>query len=119
MAVVSILAYTLYHGAPRGTTPYEFWFDTSVDPVEYYDDQKKDIPFGTSLKEMIMAQSVLDEIKFIHYTEECNSTMSLKGKFSIYTKYMIGNNTSEDILNTKKMFIQKWIHTKDQNHTSN
>lgn len=29
------------YGAPRRTTPYEFWFDTSVDPVEYYDDQKK------------------------------------------------------------------------------
>jgi predicted ATPase len=29
------------YGMPKGYTPYEFWFDTSVDPIEYYDDKKK------------------------------------------------------------------------------
>lgn len=29
------------YGIPKGYTPYEFWFDTSVDPIEYYDDKKK------------------------------------------------------------------------------
>lgn len=29
------------YGMPQGKTPYEFWFDTEVDPIVYYDDQKK------------------------------------------------------------------------------
>jgi len=29
------------YGAPRGKTPYEFWFDTKIDPIQYYDDQRK------------------------------------------------------------------------------
>jgi predicted ATPase len=28
-------------GAPRNHTPYSFWFDTQVDPIEYYDDKKR------------------------------------------------------------------------------
>ncbi|MBT3464548.1 AAA family ATPase [archaeon] len=28
-------------GVPKGRTPYEFWFDTKVDPITYYDDQRK------------------------------------------------------------------------------
>lgn len=28
-------------GAPRNYTPYSFWFDTQVDPIQYYDDQKR------------------------------------------------------------------------------
>ncbi|WP_228237710.1 ATP-dependent nuclease [Allomuricauda sp. M10] len=29
------------YGAPDRYTPYKFWFDTKVDPVSYYDDQRK------------------------------------------------------------------------------
>lgn len=29
------------YGAPKGSTPSSFWFDTSVDPIAYYDDNKK------------------------------------------------------------------------------
>jgi predicted ATP-dependent endonuclease of OLD family len=29
------------YGAPQNNTPGEFWFETKLDPVEYYDDQKK------------------------------------------------------------------------------
>ncbi|NWJ52537.1 MAG: AAA family ATPase [Bacteroidetes bacterium] len=29
------------YGAPENYTPFTFWFDTKVDPIEYYDDQKK------------------------------------------------------------------------------
>lgn len=29
------------YGAPFGKTPFEFWFDTEVDPVEYYDDERR------------------------------------------------------------------------------
>ncbi len=28
-------------GAPDGYTPFKFWFDTKVDPIEYYNDTKK------------------------------------------------------------------------------
>ena len=36
----STCLHSLY-GAPKGYTPYDFWFDTKVDPVSYYNDQKK------------------------------------------------------------------------------
>lgn len=39
------------YGLPKGTTPYEFWFDTSVDPIEYYDDQRKRHSFWYSYKD--------------------------------------------------------------------
>ncbi|HYX07504.1 MAG TPA: AAA family ATPase, partial [Bacteroidales bacterium] len=29
------------YGAPQGHTPYEFWFDTVVDPIRYYSDEHK------------------------------------------------------------------------------
>jgi len=29
------------YGAPYGQTPYDFWFDTAVDPIKYYNDEKK------------------------------------------------------------------------------
>lgn len=38
------------YGAPKNHTPYSFWFDTSVDPVEYYDDSKKRHSFWYSYK---------------------------------------------------------------------
>jgi len=38
------------YGAPRNHTPYSFWFDTSVDPIEYYDDNKKRHSFWYSYK---------------------------------------------------------------------
>ncbi len=28
-------------GSVQGNTPYKFWFDTKVDPIEYYDDEKR------------------------------------------------------------------------------
>jgi len=39
------------YGAPKNRTPYEFWFDTSVDPIQYYDDQKKRHSFWYSYKD--------------------------------------------------------------------
>ena len=29
------------YGTVYGKTPYEFWFDTEVDPIQYYDDEKR------------------------------------------------------------------------------
>jgi predicted ATPase len=29
------------YGVPEGKTPYDFWFDTAVDPIRYYNDEKK------------------------------------------------------------------------------
>lgn len=29
------------YGAPKNYTPYNFWFDTKVDPITYYNDEKK------------------------------------------------------------------------------
>lgn len=38
------------YGAPKGTTPSDFWFNTNVDPIAYYDDQKKRHSFWYSYK---------------------------------------------------------------------
>ncbi len=46
----SFMSHAIY-GAPRNHTPFEFWFDTSVDPVQYYDDQKKRHSFWYSYKD--------------------------------------------------------------------
>lgn len=40
------------YGAPKNHTPYSFWFDTSVDPIEYYDDSKKRHSFWYSYKHL-------------------------------------------------------------------
>lgn len=39
------------YGAPEGFTPYQFWFDTKVDPIDYYDSQKKRHSFWYSFKD--------------------------------------------------------------------
>lgn len=39
------------YGMPQGYTPYEFWFETKVDPIMYYDDQKKRHSFWYSFKD--------------------------------------------------------------------
>ena len=39
------------YGAPNNYTPYEFWFDTKVDPITYYNDQKKRHSFWYSFKD--------------------------------------------------------------------
>ncbi len=58
----SSVLHALY-GAPRGKTPYEFWFDSKVDPIEYYDDNRKRHSFWYSfvgsdnnVKEVIKAR---------------------------------------------------------------
>ena len=40
-------------GCPEGYTPYRFWFDTKVDPIQYYDDQKRRHSFFYSFKNEI------------------------------------------------------------------
>ena len=37
-------------GAPINHTPYEFWFDTKIDPITYYNEQKKRHSFWYSFK---------------------------------------------------------------------
>lgn len=50
------------YGAPDRYTPYRFWFDTKVDPVNYYDDQRKRHSFwysfieGNEIKQVIKAR---------------------------------------------------------------
>lgn len=39
------------YGAPVNHTPYEFWFDTDVDPVTYYNEQRKRHSFWYSYKD--------------------------------------------------------------------
>ncbi|QRR02622.1 ATP-dependent nuclease [Dyadobacter sandarakinus] len=40
------------YGAPVNHTPYEFWFDTEVDPVTYYNEQRKRHSFWYSYKDV-------------------------------------------------------------------
>lgn len=50
------------YGAPDGYTPYRFWFDTKVDPVNYYDKRRRRHSFwysfqkGNITKEVIKAR---------------------------------------------------------------
>lgn len=39
------------YGAPENFTPYNFWFDTKVDPIEYYSDNKKRHSFWYKYKD--------------------------------------------------------------------
>lgn len=64
----------------------------------------------------IMARTVLNETKYLEYSNEINSTLNYKNKFSIYAKYISGNNTSEDILAAQKTFIQKWINNANDDY---
>ena len=38
-------------GAPKGKTPYNFWFDTQVDPISYYNEQRKRHSFWYSFED--------------------------------------------------------------------
>jgi predicted ATPase len=38
-------------GAPKNYTPYSFWFDTKVDPITYYNDERKRHSFWYSFKD--------------------------------------------------------------------
>jgi predicted ATPase len=39
------------YGMPKWKTPYDFWFDTKVDPIEYYDDEKRRHSFWYEYKQ--------------------------------------------------------------------
>jgi predicted ATPase len=39
------------YGAPKNYTPYDFWFDTKVDPISYYNDQRKRHSFWYSFND--------------------------------------------------------------------
>jgi len=39
------------YGAPQGYTPYNFWFDTKVDPIMYYNEEEKRHSFWYSFKD--------------------------------------------------------------------
>ena len=47
------------YGAPDRYTPYKFWFDTKVDPVSYYDEQRKRHSFWYSYKERNQTYEVI------------------------------------------------------------
>lgn len=39
-------------GSTYGNTPYRFWFDTKIDPIEYYDDEKRRHSFWYSFRDV-------------------------------------------------------------------
>lgn len=39
------------YGMPEGNTPSTFWFSTSVDPIQYHDDERKRHSFWYSYKD--------------------------------------------------------------------
>ncbi|WP_051957563.1 ATP-dependent nuclease [Altibacter lentus] len=47
------------YGAPDRYTPYKFWFDTKVDPVNYYDEQRKRHSFWYSFQEGKQTKEVI------------------------------------------------------------
>jgi predicted ATPase len=48
------------YGMPKGKTPYRFWFDTKVDPIVYYDDEKRRHSFWYQYSE---AENVKEVVK--------------------------------------------------------
>lgn len=59
----SSLLHAIY-GMPQKYTPYKFWFDTKVDPIEYYNDEKKRHSFWYQYTEnSIIRQVVKARIK--------------------------------------------------------
>lgn len=60
-----------------------------------------------------MSEAILDPEKLSEYRKEMNAAMTFKDKFAIHAKYMLGNNTSDEILAIQKNFIQKWINDKN------
>jgi hypothetical protein len=54
-------------GMPKGKTPSRFWFDTEVDPIIYYDDEKRRHSFWYQFKEKGQTKQVVKaRIKRIH-----------------------------------------------------
>lgn len=47
------------YGAPDRYTPYKFWFDTKVDPVSYYDEQRKRHSFWYSFQDGNQTREVI------------------------------------------------------------
>ncbi|PZF73939.1 ATP-dependent nuclease [Taibaiella soli] len=64
------------------------------------------------------AKAILGTDKYKEYSNEIRSTTNYKEKFSIHSKYTSGGNTSEDILATQKIFIQKWINEKNGDYNA-
>lgn len=47
------------YGAPDGYTPYRFWFDTKVDPVNYYDKRRRRHSFWYSFRKGKITKEVI------------------------------------------------------------
>ncbi len=47
------------YGAPDGYTPYRFWFDTKVDPVDYYDKRRRRHSFWYSFRKGKITKEVI------------------------------------------------------------
>lgn len=54
----SSLLHAIY-GMPQRYTPYRFWFDTKVDPIEYYNDERKRHSFWYQYRENGMLRQVI------------------------------------------------------------
>lgn len=54
----SSLLHAIY-GMPQRYTPYRFWFDTKVDPIEYYNDERKRHSFWYQYRENGMLRQVV------------------------------------------------------------
>lgn len=83
-----------------------FYFPKNTPEEMIWDDNLSDV----------MAKTVLDHDGYAEYRREISSTSNYKDKFSTYSKYMSGNNSSEDIFSAQKNFIQKWINNKNQDY---
>lgn len=123
------------YGIPKGYTPYEFWFDTSVDPIEYYDDQKKRHSFWYSykdhnniIKEVIKARikrsndpnywetsrplewagmTIREDGRRDQPIEKNVLYIDFRAELSAFDKYFYFGNTKGASTRTKQEFIRK------------
>lgn len=65
---------------------------------------------------IISAQSILEQAVFEEFKNELSAVSGFKEKFSLYSKFIFGNNSSDDIFNSQKIFITKWIHRKNADY---
>ena len=123
------------YGAPKGNTPSSFWFDTSVDPIAYYDDSKKRHSFWYSfvhsdgtIKEVIKAR--IRRNNDPNYWETSRPLawagmqsrvgndrdqpiekkvvyIDFRGELSAFDKYFYFGNTKGVSAKTKQEFIRK------------
>jgi predicted ATPase len=120
------------YGSTKSKTPYEFWFDTKVDPVEYYDEEKRRHSFWYSYKD---SEGKINEVVKARIKREKNPNnwetsrplrwagmsgdernspieknvvyIDFRAELSAFDKYFYFGNIKKTVAKNKQEFIQR------------